>query len=118
MKQLITLQEYETEYVYVQEVAQVLSVSHEELHGHHSSQNSSKPTAKRRNSLSDDQKILMDAVQELRSLLRLLKQPGSPAVLPYVTYRKVGSGKLRECKVNDLALPADTTIRKDLFSKV
>ena len=67
---------------------------------------------------SDDQKKLKDAIHKLCSLLRQLKQQELPDLPPYVTYRRFGSGKLRECKSHDLALPADTEIHKDLFSKV
>jgi hypothetical protein len=94
MEQLMMLQEYESSYVMA-----------ENDHEAHAS--------------SDDQKKLKDAIHELRSLLRLLKQQESPGLPPYVTYRRFGSGKLcHECKIHDLALPADTAIHKDLFSKV
>ncbi len=120
MNQLIMLQEYENEYVLVEDVAHTQSVGHEELHGQHSSENSSNPTAKSGHKSSDNQvQELKDAIQELRSLLRLLKQQESPGVPLYVTYWKLGAGKLQECKTRDLAFPADTAIRyKDLFSKV
>ena len=65
--------------------------------------------------VNEDQKSLKDAIHELRSLLRLLKQQESPGIPPYVTYWRFG---LHECKIGDLSLPADTAITKDLFSKV
>ena len=113
MKRLILLQEYESEYVLVEDVAHT-----QEVYGQDSSENSS--TTESRPTLSDDCKVqLKDATQELRSLLRLLKQQKSPDVPPYITYRKLESGKLRECRTRDLALPADTAIHhKNLFSKV
>ena len=115
LKQLIMLQEYESEYVLVEDVAHAQSVGHEELHGQHSSENSSNPAAKSIHKLSDNQK---DAVQELCSLLRLLKQQESPDVPSCVTYWKLGAGKLHECKTRDLALPVDTAVHHNLFSKV
>jgi hypothetical protein len=94
MEKLIILQEYESGYVIVE--------NDHEVHVQ-----------------SDDQKQLKDAIRELCSLLRLLKQQESPGVPPYVTYRRFESGKLNhECKIHDLALPADTAIQNDLFSKV
>lgn len=121
MKRLILLQEYENEYVLVEDVPHTQSVGHEEVYGQEFSENSSNPAAtESRPLLSDDHTVqLKDAVKELRSLLQLLKLQKSPDVPPYVTYRKLGSGKLHECNIRDLALPADTAIRhKDLFSKV
>lgn len=73
----------------------------------------------RKHKLSDEEKALMDAIHDLRALLRLLKGEKSLA-LPStsVTYEKLGNGEFKGCKPGDLEFPGEGDVHEDLFRQV
>ncbi len=125
MRQLIVLQEY------MEEHADTPNVVGDDFHPrhneksriHHASETVVKhlPTKirSRRHKLSDEEKNLIDAIQDLSTLLRLLKHQKS-SILPstYVTYVKLGNGEFRACKAGDLEFPGVGDIHEDLFKQV
>ena len=58
----------------------------------------------------------MDAIQDLRSILKPLKQQRSSVMPSYVTPLKVGVHGL--CKTTDVGFPAIEELEEDMFSKV
>ena len=125
MRQLIILQEYEEDHSDVPKVAgdSIRRKLNEKLRVHHTVEEVSKhlPTKirSRKHKLSDEEKILMDAIHDLRALLRLLKRQKSLA-LPStcVTYEKLGNGDFKECKAGDLEFPVESDVHEDLFRQV
>ena len=73
----------------------------------------------RKHRLSDEEKALMDAIHDLRALLRLLTREKS-LVLPStsVTYEKLGNGEFKGCKPGDLEFPGESDVHEDLFKQV
>ena len=72
----------------------------------------------RRHKLSDGPGSSLDAMQDLRAILRPLKRQRSNAMPSYVTCGKVGAHGLVKCKDSDLEFPTDKEIQEDMFSKV
>lgn len=127
MRQLITLQEKEEDHL--DESAKVagdgICRKHNErlcVHNSTSEEGSRHRHVlprSRRHKLSDEEKALMDAVHDLRALLRLLKRQKSLA-LPStcVMYEKLGNGDFKECKPSDLEFPGEGDVHEDLFKLV
>ena len=75
--------------------------------------------AKRRSRNSDGQKGALDALQDLRGILRCVKRQRSNAIPVHMTFSRVGRGQgLVECKNSDLEFPSDEEIKEDMFKKV
>lgn len=74
--------------------------------------------AKRRQRNSDGQKSALDALQDLRGILHRVKRQRSNAIPMHMTFSRVGSQGLVECKNSDLEFPSDEEIKEDMFRKV
>ena len=73
---------------------------------------------RRRHKSNDCLGSSLDAIQDLRAILRPLKRQRSNAIPSYVSCDKVGAHGLVECKDSDLEFPTDEEIQEDMFSKV
>ena len=71
---------------------------------------------RRKHRNSDGPGSSMDAIQDLHSILKPLKQQRSTAMPSYGTRLRVGTRDL--CKADDMGYPAIEEIEEDMFSKV
>ena len=124
MKQLVTLQEYRNEkHTNMQRVVHHIERNicrkiDEKLDGHPTREKVFQHLTRRKHRLSDGPRSSLDALQDLRAVLRPLKRHKSNIIPSYVTYVKVGTQGLVECKNSDLEFPNDEDIQEDMFSKV
>lgn len=126
MRQLITIQEHEEDHSDTPAKMAgdgIRRKLNEKLHIRHTSEEVSKhlPTMirSRKHRLSDEEKALVDAIHDLRALLRLLKRQKSLAPPSmHVTYKKLGSGDFKECKTGDFEFPGESDVQEDLFKQV
>ena len=115
MRQLLVLQECRSEkHSHMQRAVHDLGRHirqkiDEKFDGHRASE-------RRKHRNSDGPGSSMDAIQDLRSILKPLKQKGSSVMPSYVTQLKVGTRDL--CKADDMEFPAIEEIEEDMFSKV
>ena len=86
--------------------------------GHPTSKRVLQHLTKRRHRNSDGPKSALDALQDLRGVLQHVKQYKSNAIPSHITYSKVGSVGLVECKNSDFEFPTDEEIKEDMFCKV
>lgn len=75
---------------------------------------------KRRHRSSDGPRDSLDALQDLRAILRSLKSQRAnfSIMIPYVAYVKVGANGLVECGNRDFEFPTHEDIKEDMFCKV
>ena len=86
--------------------------------GHPTSERVLQHLTKRRHRNSDGPKSALDALQDLRGVLQHVKRYKSNAISSHITYSKVGSVGLVECKNSDFEFPTDKEINEDMFCKV
>ena len=73
---------------------------------------------RRRHRNSDGPKSALDALQDLRGVLKHVKHHRSNVIPSHVTFRKVSDVGLVECKNSDFEFPTDEEIKEDMFCKV
>ena len=73
---------------------------------------------RRRHRNSDGPKNVLDALQDLRGVLQHVKRHRSNVIPCHITYSRVGSEGLVECRNSDFEFPADEEIKEDMFCKV
>lgn len=74
---------------------------------------------KRKHRSSDGPRDSLDALQDLRAILRPLKRQRTTVMLPYVTYVKLHDNDLKECTNNaEFEFPTNEEIKEDMFNKV
>ena len=72
----------------------------------------------RRHQNSDGLKSALDALQDLRGVLKHVKRHRSNVIPSHVTFHKVSEVGLVECKNSDFEFPTDEEIKEDMFCKV
>ena len=118
IKQLMVLQECDEKHSNMQRVVRRIERKiDKKLDGHPAGEKVFYHLTRRRHRSSDGPRSSLDAMQDLRAILRPLKRQRTNIIPSYVTYVKVGTHGLIECK-NDIDFPTDDDIEEDMFDKV
>ncbi len=86
--------------------------------GHPASEKVFQQFTRRRYRNSDGPKSVLDALQDLRGVLQHVKCHRSNVISSHITFHKIGTLGLVECKNSDFEYPADEEIKEDMFHKV
>ena len=126
MKQLMTLQESnEKTHTNMQRMVHHIERNicrkiDEKLDGHPAKEKVIQHLTRRKHRSSDGPRSSLDAMQDLRDILRRLKRQKSEVIPSYVTSVKVvaqGPG-LAKCGEGDFEFPTNEEIREDMFCQV
>ena len=90
----------------------------ENLDGHGAAEKVFQHLTRRKHRSSDGPRDSLDALQDLRAMLRPLKRQRLNVIPTYMTYVKVTARGLEECKNIDFEFPTDEEILENMFCKV